>query len=75
MADYRALCARAVRVPFDGVEDVWREYDQFEGQVNRVTVSSSSPAGVTTGRCSIFETSCGSDDRSLLSCLTDQTPG
>lgn len=41
VGDYRALAGRAVKVPFEGVEDVWREYDQFEGQVNRVTVSSS----------------------------------
>jgi cleavage stimulation factor subunit 3 len=44
VADYRALAGRAVRVPFEGVEDVWREYDQFEGQVNRVTVRPSRPA-------------------------------
>lgn len=40
VSEYRGVVGRAVRVPMDGLEDIWREYDQFEGQVNRVTVRS-----------------------------------
>lgn len=43
VSEVRALVGRAVRVPMEDLEAVWREYDAFEGQVNRLTVSFSSP--------------------------------
>jgi len=33
---------RVLKVPVEDIEGIWREYDMFEGMVNKITVSSES---------------------------------
>jgi hypothetical protein len=35
----RSVYQRAVVIPLANVEQLWREYDQFENKLNKVTVS------------------------------------
>lgn len=38
VAELRKVYTRALRVPVEDIEGIWREYDLFEGSVNKVTV-------------------------------------
>lgn len=41
VAELRKVYTRVLKVPVEDIEGIWREYDMFEGQVNKITVRSS----------------------------------
>ena len=41
MDDIRRAYQRAVAIPLASVEMIWREYDQYENSLNRITVCGS----------------------------------
>lgn len=43
MDQLRKIYRRAVSVPLENVEQIWRDYDQFENQINKMTVSDPFP--------------------------------
>lgn len=38
MDDLRRVYQRAVSIPLNNVETIWREYDQYENGLNKITV-------------------------------------
>ena len=50
VAELRKVYTRVLKIPVEDVESIWREYDMFEGQVNKITVRALSRLCALGGR-------------------------